>query len=218
MKRHPCNTNLTLFPDHFFNGFRVYTERGPLVLEYLERLQQVLQASLQDYARVFAFRVDLHFPYGFAYQDESYANAVVERFIASLRAKVGHNRAMASRTRSGVHRTNIRFVWVREFGITGEPHYHLLILMNADAFSSLGDFVLGRDNMYNRVVEAWGSALGVPCDDIETLVHFPENPVYWLRRGDLESYQALFYRASYFCKADTKRYPDRGHAFGYSRS
>lgn len=217
MTRHSTNTNLHLHQEDHFNAMRVYTQRGPLIQEYLERSERVIQTSLDHYARVTAFRVDLHLPTWYYLQDESYANAVIERFIASLRAKIAHNRAQASRKRSGVHQTRVRFIWAREFGSEGIPHFHVLILVNGYAFTCLGDYALGRDNMFNRVVEAWSSALNACCEEVMTLVHFPENPVHRLRRGDPQSYADLFYRVSYFSKADTKRYEDRGHAFGYSR-
>lgn len=217
MKRLPTNPNLHLHSDDSFHGLRVYTQRGPLVLEYLERCEQVIQTSLQQYARVTAFRVDLHLPAWYCFKDESYANAVFERFIASLRAKIGHNRAQASRIRPDAHQTSVRFVWAREFDSEGIPHFHVLILVNGDAFTCLGDYTIGRVNMYNRVVDAWSSALNACCAEVVTLVHLPESPVYWLRRDDPQSYRELFYRVSYFCKADTKQYQDRGHAFGYSR-
>jgi len=217
MKRHPANPNLHLYTDEFFHGLRVYTTRGPLVLEYLERGELVIQAALHQYARVTAFRFDLHLPSWYRLQDESYPNAVLERFIASLKAKIEHNRAQASRVRSGVHQTTVRHLWTREFGTQGLPHFHVTILVNGDAFTGLGEYVLGRDNMYNRVVEALSSALHASCAEVVTLVHFPERPVHWLRRDDPQSYADLFYRVSYFCKAETKQYQDRGHAFGYSR-
>lgn len=217
MKHHPDNTNLRLFTSNFFNGNPVQQHRGPLVQEYLHVLETVIQTALNDNARVFAFRVDLRLPDWYNYQGDGYANAVIERFIASLKAKIENNRERALANRPYAHQSRIRYVWTREFTELGRPHYHLLILLNNDAFTSLGDFNLGSNNMYNRVVEAWGSALKCHPGEIETLVHFPENPMYRLRRGDLESYQDIFYRASYFCKADTKQYRDRGHAFGSSR-
>jgi len=217
MKRHPTNPNLHLHTDDYFHGFRVYTERGPLIQEYLERCEQVIHASLHHYARVTAFRLDLHLPPLYCLQDESHANAVLERFFASLNAKIGHNRAQASQIRTGVHQTTVRYIWTREFGTEGTPHFHVTILVNGDAFTYLGDYDLGRDNMFNRVVQAWASALNASCEEIVTLVHCPEGLVYRLRRDDQQSYNELFYRVSYCCKADTKQYQDRGHAFGYSR-
>lgn len=47
------------------------------------------------------------------------------------------------------------------YGQQGKPHYHVAILLNRDAFCSLGHFQPGRDNLFNRLVSAWGSALGL---------------------------------------------------------
>jgi hypothetical protein len=86
-----------------------------------------------------------------------------------------------------------------------------------DAFRALGTFAPGRDNMFNRLNEAWASALRLPVDAVVGLLHIPENPNYYLRRDDLASVAAFFYRASYLCKAATKAYGNGGHGFGASR-
>jgi len=217
MKRHPHNSNLHLHSENSFHHTPVYTNRGPNIEQYLERLELVINTTLQDYSRVFAFRVDLHCPPWYIHQNENHANAALERFFASLKAQIEHNRFQALQNNPQAHCTKVRFVWAREFGLDGSHHFHVLILLNYDAFNCLGDFTLGRSNLYNRVVKAWSSALRGSASEVVTLVHFPENPMYWLYRGNTTSYQALFYRASYLCKADTKQYPDQGHAFGYSR-
>lgn len=62
LNRHPQNSNLHLWYESTYRGLPVYLGRGPLVTQYLESLLHVTQLSLQDYLRVFAFRVDLRFP------------------------------------------------------------------------------------------------------------------------------------------------------------
>ncbi|MEA3172408.1 MAG: hypothetical protein QOI97_5356 [Pseudomonas sp.] len=45
-----------------------------------------------------------------------------------------------------------------------------------DAFNALGKFEPGRDNMFNRLVEAWASALGLSVEAVSGLVEIPPNP------------------------------------------
>jgi len=216
MIRHSQNSNLSLHHHSAYQGFSVQTERGPLITDYLDRLWQVTQSALQQYPRVFAFRIDLRFP-----ADQSFHhfdnNLVVEKFIASLKAKLRHNRSKAMALNPYAHDTEVRYVWCREVGHHGIPHYHMAILLNNDAFCSLGHYEPGRDNMFNRLHEAWASALGLPVESAMGLVEFPQNPFYLLQDSDPGALADFFYRSSYLCKAETKQYGNRVHGFGASR-
>lgn len=217
MTRHPTNQNLTLYYDSMYLGLPVQFDKGPFILEYLHRLHQTMACAINQYRRVFAFRFDLRFP-----SDQNHhfhaGNEVIDRFFESFKAKLRHNRKMALRENKHAHETVVRYVWTREIGQHGHPHYHLAIVLNYDAFCALGSFVPGRDNMFNRLQEAWASALGLPLDAVAGLVEIPDNPCYHIYRDDNESIARFFYRASYLCKAATKVFGDGCHGFGASRN
>ena len=67
-------------------------------------------------------------------------------------------------------------------------------------------------------MEAWASALGMPVDATEGLVHFPNDSSYLLRRDEPDSWRDFFWRASYLCKAETKQYGHGHHGYGFSRT
>lgn len=215
MLRLPENTNLTLHWLPEYEGFPVQVNNGPLVGNYLQRLKQVLDLSLSDYGRVFAFRFDLRFPSGMyaGWNDDQ----CIDRFIASFKAKIRHNRNQARLRNPLAHETQVRYVWCREIGQHGWPHYHFVMLLNYDAFSSLGRFEYERSNIFNRLHEAWGSAMKLHGTDVKGLVEFPSDARYLLRRDDPASWEAFFYRSSYLCKSATKKYGDGRHNFGFSR-
>jgi hypothetical protein len=217
MKRHPENSNLTLCREEHFIGWPVQVSKGPFVRSYLNNLNRVIQRALDDCPRIFAFRFDLRFPADLDLPDHLYTNEVIDRFLESFKAKIRHNRLKAGMSRKYIHDTKVRYVWAREFGCSGKPHYHVLILLNRDAFNALGKFEPGRDNIFNRLVEAWASALRISVEGRNGLVHIPDNPTYHLCRGDELEQRELFYRASYLCKASTKAYGDGQHGFGHSR-
>ncbi|NKF94854.1 hypothetical protein GO290_01931 [Ralstonia solanacearum] len=217
MIRHPKNTNLILHYDNTYHGLSVQTEKGPLISKYLESLYQVISRALRDYSRVFAFRVDLRLPVDLELPDYAYTNEVIERFLGSVKAKIKNNRRRARQVNPYSHDSAVRYVWAREEGQHGRPHYHLAFLLNYEAFCSLGIFVAGRDNMFNRLQEAWASALDLSVEAVRGLVEIPINPCYRLKRGDDESLANFFFRASYLCKAATKVYGDGLHGFGASR-
>ena len=123
----------------------------------------------------------------------AFTNEVISRFFESFKAKIEHSRSMARRRNRYAHDCKVRYVWVREIGDSERPHYHLVILLNKDAYSVLGHFASERNNMFNRLEEAWASALRLPRDAVVGLVHIPENPVYYITRDDERS-QAEFAR------------------------
>ncbi|MDZ4194264.1 MAG: inovirus Gp2 family protein [Pseudomonas sp.] len=217
MNRHPENSNLILHHEPHYQGLPVQVQKGPFITQYLDRLYTTMSRALDEYSRVLAFRVDLRFPASMDLADLSTANQALSRFFESLKAQIKHNRQIAGQSNERVHESNVRYVWVRESGQFGRPHYHLVIFLNFDAYCCLGKYELGRDNLFNRLHKAWGSALGLPVEAVVGLVELPKNAGYVLRRDNLEEIAGFYYRASYLCKVATKQYGDWQHAFGRSR-
>lgn len=216
MTRHPENNNLQLYFGKFFQGLPVQHQSAPLVEEYLTRTLFVIHRALQQYSRVFAFRVDLRFPAN-QFLLDSETNKPIERFLASFKAKIRHNRNIRLKTFEYAHDTTVRYIWCREIGQNGLPHYHLALLLNKDAFCALGQFKMERNNIYNRLIEAWASALQLTVEDSIGLVHIPKKHCYWLSKDDIDEFRDFFYRVSYLCKAETKHFGDGVHSFGTSR-
>lgn len=217
MYRHPGNTNLHLLTGSAFEGFPIQADKGPFVREYLQSLKVTMANALGDYPRVFAFRIDPRLPAEMDLPGNAYTNTVIKLFIESFKAKLKHAQHVAAKNNIRVHDCRVRYVWAREVGSYGRPHYHLLFLLNQDAFHTLGKRESVRNNMCSRLDEAWASALGLPLEAVSGLIHVPDNAVYYLRRDDAHSQAQLFERASYLCKAATKVYGDGQHAFGASR-
>ena len=218
MIRHPSNANLSLHYENTYQGFPVQIEKGPFISEYLNRLYQTVGRALTQYPRVFAFRFDLRLPTETQLPDFVSTNQVIERFMESFKAKIAHNRSQARQLNKYAHDSKVRNVWAREQGQHGKPHYHLAILLNRDAFTALGKFETGRDNMFNRLEQAWASALGLSVEAVRGLVELPRNPCYHLNLGELGGQAEFFHRASYLCKAATKVFGDGSHGFGASRT
>jgi hypothetical protein len=210
--------NLHLYFEDTYYSMSLIDGNGPMVLEYLNALYKVIDSALNDYSRVFAFRVDLRLPEDHGYCYCGKGGAEVSRFVESFKAKVRHNREVAMKSGGLVHETQVRYFWVREVGDQGRVHFHLVVLLNGHAYNWLGNYQSAGGNMANRIWEAWASALGISVDEARTLVHFPVNPSYMLRRDDPESVAAFFQRASYLCKARTKHYGEGHHGYGASRT
>lgn len=221
MLRHPDNNNLHLHREDTFEGLPVMVEKGPFVRQYLSRLKHTIDLALEQYSRILAYRVDLRLPVGIDLPDHAYTNKVICDFIESFKAKIKHNRDKARERNPYAHTSKVRYVWARELGRGGRPHYHLLILLNRDAYYTVGRLRSERANNISRMEEAWASALRLSVDRVRGLVHIPDNPEYrvdqYIRPGDECELAALFHRSSYLCKAATKSYGANHHGFGSSR-
>jgi hypothetical protein len=186
--------------------------------EYLQALYNTMHKALSEHPRVLAFRVDPVIPTEMSdrmtLEDHK---GLIARFIASLKAIIKHDRE-CKRQGGWVPDTKVRYVWCREFGTNGKPHYHFLLLLNRDAYHMPGRACSPNENLISRVSRAWYSALGIVWNPQEPWVHVPDNPTYWIDRDNADSFQKAFYRASYLCKAETKQYGLGMRTFGTSRS
>lgn len=216
MLRHPENHNLRLYYEDTFEGLPLMIEKGPFVREYLERLKVTVDLALAQYPRVLAFRADLRLPENPELPAYAFTNEVISRFFASFKAKIQRNRALAL-DRGVLHDSGVHYVWSREVGGKGRPHYHLLILVNRDAFFTMGRLGSDKPNMIRRMEEAWASALDLAVEQVIGLVHIPDNAQFRVDRGNAEELSRLFIRASYLCKVATKSYGDRHRSFDCSR-
>lgn len=220
-RRHPDNTNLHLHYGETFEGLPVQTDKGPFIREYLSDLKRTIDLALDEYPRVFAFRVDLRLPLGVDLPDYAYTNQVISRFFESFTRKIQYDQGRL-RKRDGYARgCKVRYAWSREIGGRGRQHYHVLILLNLNAYHTLGKLKSERANMINRMEASWAGALGLSVSQVSGLVQIPKNPEYRLDRrarfSDADELPALFYRASYLCKVATKSYGDRQKGFDTSK-
>lgn len=218
--RHPANTNLHLHYDDTFEGFRLMRDKGPFIREYLFDLKHTIELALAEYPRVLAFRVDLRLPQGVELPDYVYMNQVISRFFESFRKKIQYHQGRVAE-RGYSRGCKVRYVWSREIGQGGRQHYHLLFLLNRDAYYTVGRLGSDRVNMISRIEESWAGALGLPVDQVRGLVHIPKDAEYRIdreiRRDGVVELPELFYRAGYLGKVATKSYGDRQRGFGTSR-
>ncbi|MBM7333528.1 inovirus Gp2 family protein [Alcanivorax marinus] len=221
MEPHPDNRNLTLTDSPFWKGWPLCPGHMPFICEYLDRLLETMQEALSAYNRVCAFRFDLHYPPELAVVPES----AISRFFHQLQREVEGDMAMRVRR----HPCRVRYAWAAERHLSTRNHYHVVILVNKDAYHSWGHFPNlvggGRDCRYRAgmahcVIRAWAHALGVPPETVVGSVHFASNGVYYLNNNGPDNssqFAAIFERASYLAKASTKVYGQGARCFGCSR-
>lgn len=200
----------------FLNKPTLGNQNNPLVVSQLESINSTINKAIKEHTRTLAVRVDLRLPTNFIEDN----NDVMKRFSASLLAKVQHCQKMKTKLGARVHNSNVRIVWAREQDRAQLHHYHVLLMFNKDTFFTLGSYDLSHDNLYSRIVTAWASALKASPTDIETLVHFPSNPTYFINANCPQftgQFNALFHRVSYFAKVRTKQFGEGHRTFGCSQ-
>jgi hypothetical protein len=210
MKRHSNNSNLRLTIATTYKGYAIQTNHGPLITNYLDKAIKTMDLALGQHSKVFAFRLDLRFPSWLEQGDSSKNDHIcrfIERFDAIIQADLKRRK----------HKSKLRYIWVREIGANQNIHYHLAILLNGHAYSTVGNYSFENKNLYSLIVDAWARALGVTPEKIESCVHIPENAGYRLSRFSTETVNAFIYRVSYLCKSKTKHYGAQSHSFGSSR-
>lgn len=215
-KRHPFNPNLRLHFDRHWCGIPVLTQKGPLVVEYLEAIDDVMWAATNDHPRTLMIRVDARLPQAGDFQLERF----MSRFIASLKAQIEADLRRKARRGGRVHPCRLRVVWAREQDTSHNPHFHCVIFVNRDTYHCLGDFRADDGNMAARIRKAIASALGIPVEFAAGLAHFPVGGVHVLDANASDFHwrrAAAFEAASYIAKAYSKYYGNHAHHFGYSR-
>ena len=210
------NSNLIIHTKNTFEGLPVLTHRGPLIKSYLASTKKTIDNAFAEHSRSCAIRIDLRLPQSAGGFDSS----VITRFYESFKAQINADQKKKRKEDKQVHPCTVRYVWARERERSHNCHYHVLVLLNKDAYHCLGNYSATMGNMAARFKKAWASALGLTVDDVEGLVYFPLNPIYNIdinQPGFQGALSELFIRASYLTKVDTKNFGDRSSAFGCSR-
>lgn len=200
--------------------------KSPIDLYILTSLLNMVCDKLEQHYRIFGIRTDLRFaqshvaeepdlPLCFQREDPQ----AITRFSESLKSqiRVDHNRS----GRPG-NPTLPSYGWCRERNTREHPHYHLVLLFNADVYAYLGNYQ-DRDanNMATRIQRAWCSAIDLNYDDYPALAEFPPNPTYRFSRIDALDRNPVYWnfliRLAYLAKTRTKDVHSGYRNFGTSQ-
>ncbi|MDV2862129.1 inovirus Gp2 family protein [Phytobacter ursingii] len=209
---------------------KIVQNYGSLNPTYVERIYETINKALNDYPRILAVRLDLRLP------DEDLRDCltnykpdaeVITRFIASLKAQIKASLEHRKKEGKRTFPCTLRYVWVRELNAEGKKHYHVLLLINRDAYITLGCYagVIGErvraEGLASMVFKAWISATGLEDMKYRGLVYFPSQGCYHLFRNGhyfKNEYTALMKRALYLAKERSKSNEDGWRNFGCSQN
>lgn len=159
----------------------------PFNTHYLQQIMKVIWNALNDHSRTTVIRVDLRLP---EYRDigdsilsaPDLSQGLMSRFIESLKEKITTYLQRKAREGKRIHRSTLRYIWVREQpDLGGKKHYHIALLVNTDSFNSLGSYDDNGTGLASLIQKAWLSALRMrDYQEYRELVHFPDNPMSFL--------------------------------------
>ena len=200
--------------------------RSPIDLNILNPLLNMVYGTLMKNNRILGIRTDSRFaqshvpgepdlPICFQRDDAQAITRCFESLKSQLRAD--HNRS-----RRPGDPTLPSYGWCRERDTSVHPHYHLVLLFNADVYGYLGNYQdPDADNMATRIQKAWCSALGLDYPDYAALTEFPPNTVYRFSRFDALDRNPVYWnflvRLAYLAKTRTKDVHSGYRNFGTSQ-
>ncbi len=110
----------------------VYTKKGTLIPSCLVAIKSTFDRALDQYPRTLLLRVDLRYPQGFS--SEKVSSKQITKFQESFKAIMC---AYLKRKNHNRH-SKPRFIWCKEKANSGNPHYHVAVLLNGDVFKGIG--------------------------------------------------------------------------------
>ncbi len=200
--------------------------KSPIDRYMLIALLNMVYNALEQHKRILGIRTDPRFalshvpgepdlPLCFQRDDTQ----AITRFFDSLKSQL---RADHNRSRRPGNPILPFYGWCRERDTSEHPHYHLMLLFNADVYGYLGNYQeLNAKNMATRIQKAWCSAIGLAHEDYATLAEFPPNAVYRFTRIDALDrnpvYWSFLIRLAYLAKTRTKDTHSSNRNFGTSQ-
>lgn len=187
-----------------------------VIPEYLDMIESVINGYVSKWPRTLAIRIDLHFPDDYVPSQKNYMGD----FMRRLQSRIDADLARKSSDGKRVHKCELGYVWVREVGESCKPHYHVVILLNRDAYIGWSEYDPEAPGVYGMIYRAWAAALGSEDMFRGAGVFFPHDGVYKFNNTPFSQDSdkgKLMTRLSYFAKADTKYYGWQRRNIGYSR-
>lgn len=185
-------------------------------LDYQDIIFKAIQKALENHPRVIAVRIDLRFP--MIETQAEIESRVITRFFASLKSKIKADLKRKEKAWRRKVSCDVRYVWVREYGnINERKHYHILLLLNKDAYHSLGAYGSTKGTLGAMLKQAWCSATHLTHPDFLSLVNFGR--VFYLDKNNANiarKKKEVMIHASYLAKKITKRYGDGERSIGSS--
>lgn len=200
------------------NDIYLDQRHAPFNTTYLQRMLGVIDNAIAQHPRTMAVRVDLRLP-----DDNCNRNSgLISRFIESLNAKI--DARYRNKIKNGIrsYPCQLRYAWFGKWRNKREVPLPHGTFREQRHIQWTWELWRRGTGLASLIREAWLSALQLgPYPEYRTLVHIPDNPLYYLDVNNLDYktvYDKLTFRLSYFAKERTKSYSRNERSFGCSQS
>lgn len=213
------NTNLTYTRKWRYRGLQVLHERGPLITQYLDDILETMNKALDEFPEIVVYRFELRFPHWIDTNDIGELSPdLITKFWASLVSQLKACVERLNRNGCNTPFSKLRNIWCKELPrMDWAQHYHCALVIDSSLFDLLCQVL--QEGVFELLVkEAWARVIKVPVYEAPQAVWIPENNIYYVSKGDPNSYVDAFHRLSYLAKSSTKNYDDGSQWFGSTRS
>ena len=117
-----------------------------------DRGEALINYYLSTHSRVFTLRFDVRYPVGYS---GSVSNDLISQLMKNLvqyLKRISYTNTVSGRV---LYRHDPRYIWVREQNTSVHPHYHVILLDDANAIQS-------GYGIHNDITRLWGLILN--CD------------------------------------------------------
>lgn len=232
--RHPYNPNLTLIYGSEWQGMPLLWQQQPFIEQYLQINHYVIRHVFREGRSCLVVILILRFPYAYPFPEHGVMTAFFRSLKEQIRADINARTGKSGRQIC----CDLDYIWTREQSSNSNDHshYHVALFVDLEAYYRIGSLrqspvVLDEErvspiiprarSLAERINRAWARAIGIQDWQAVGLVQFPDNAEYRLKPHDpefFEGYLALFKRLSYFAKARSKDYTQRGVPDWYGSS
>lgn len=216
LKRNP---NLTVSRYWQYAGLNVQRHKGPNITQYLDRILNRLDKSINNHSEIVVLRFDLHFPGWFDGEDLSKVGEnIITRFWESFKSQLKACIRRMQREGINIQYHSPDYIWCKERNGRGfRCHFHCVLILNQSMYDQLLEYHGGKDPIVYMIGQAWARCLGYSDYEVKGTVYVPDNAVYFVDKNNPEQYADVFYRLSYLAKSSTKCFDDGSQWFGGSR-
>ncbi len=175
---------------HYYKGVALpinADENYKCIPVLVEKLADQFWAALSLHSKVLSVRIDLHA------DDDNIQNNAIEGLLRWLKQDLKRSYRM----------NDVGHFWAREYGKKKKLHWHLVLLLD-------GNILQNSWAVNDKIKSYWEQTRKIGE------VKIPRNCFTQIKRGDADSFEKAFYRATYLTKERSK-FVGNSRSYGASR-
>lgn len=185
--------------DNQFHSYSINTGKNydlGCYKKVLQKIEDTLNTMLKYHSKIMVVRFDIRFPYSISI--EKYSEFVSD-FDYNLKRKLKRERII------GGHRVDAKTIYVEEQKTGEHPHYHFVVIVNANAKNKYYDIMQTTNELWMKTVNSYETGLVDYCNNYKNGIIIDRNSDNFNA-----SYNEVFYQLSYLAKVQSKENRNKG--------